>query len=198
MTKRVGVALRAAGERPSPVRSGAGRRHPVKAGKPAEPGARTARALTGWSWSGPLVTSRPIKSVPRSLSRMRVERPCKPLLEVVAGSFQNEPKAGSKYVLALRMLIALAFRKKRQQVHSGGWQFYASNLLICFINPQPTCDALAALISCRPHQAPNVYSTLRYFPRPESCIKDQRACGSSAHRSLADASVIGCRPSCVR
>ncbi len=136
--------------------------------------------------------------MPRSLSRMRVERPCKPLLEVVAGSFQNEPKAGSKYVLALRMLIALAFRKKRQQVHSGGWQFYASNLLICFINPQPTCDALAALISCRPHQAPNVYSTLRYFPRPESCIKDQRACGSSAHRSLADASVIGCRPSCVR
>ena len=88
--------------------------------------------------------------MPRPLSRMRVERPCKPLSEVVAGSFQNEPKAGSKYVLALRMLIALAFRKKRQQVYSRGWQFYASNLLICFINPQPTCDALAALISCNP------------------------------------------------
>jgi len=106
---------------------------------------------------------------------MRVERPCKPLSEVVAGSFQNEPEAGSKYVLALRMLIALAFRKKRQQVYSRGWQFYASNLLICFINPQPTCDALAALISCRPHRAPNVCSTLRYFPPPN------RASQVSAH-----------------
>ncbi len=70
-----------------------------------------------------------------------------PLSEVVAGSFQNEPKAASEYVLALRGLIALAFQKKRQQVHSGGWQFYANNLLIRFINPQPACDALAALIS---------------------------------------------------
>jgi len=92
-----------------------------------------------------------------------VERPCKPLSEVVAGSFQNEPKAGSKYVLALRMLIALAFRKKRQQVHSGGWQFYTSSLLICFVNPQPTCDALAALISCLPNRAHKVNSQLRYF-----------------------------------
>ena len=129
--------------------------------------------------------------MPRSLSRMRVERPCKPLLEVVAGSFQNEPKAGSKYVLALRMLIALAFRKKRQQVHSGGWQFYARNLLICFINPQLTCDALAALISCRPYRAPNVCSTLRYFPPRKLCIKRQYACDSRARRWLGAASVNG-------
>jgi hypothetical protein len=33
------------------------------------------------------------------------------------------------------------------------------------------------------------YSTLRYFPPPKSRIKHPRACGSSARRSLADASV---------
>jgi hypothetical protein len=38
-----------------------------------------------------------------------------------------------------------------------------------------------------------VYSTLRYFPPPKSRIKHPRACGSSARRSLADASVSHCR-----
>jgi hypothetical protein len=32
-------------------------------------------------------------------------------------------KRASIYELALGMLIALAFRKKRQQVRSGSWQF---------------------------------------------------------------------------
>jgi hypothetical protein len=35
----------------------------------------------------------------------------------------NKRSSAIKYVLALRMLIALAFRKKRQQVRSGSWQF---------------------------------------------------------------------------
>jgi len=48
------------------------------------------------------------------------------------------------------------------------------------------------LLSRRPHRAPIVYSTLRYFPPPKSHIKHPRACGSSARRSLADASVNHC------
>jgi hypothetical protein len=68
-----------------------------------------------------------------------------------------------------------------------------SNLLICFINPQPTCDALAALISCRPIRAPNFYSTLRYFPLQKPCFACQRAWNSSARRLLTTASVNGRR-----
>jgi Dimerisation domain len=55
------------------------------------------------------------------------------ILERKDGVYSNTPetdlfldRAKPSYVggvLALRMLIALAFRKKRQQVHSGGWQF---------------------------------------------------------------------------
>jgi hypothetical protein len=41
---------------------------------------------------------------------------------VVVRLFQNEAKP-SKYELALGMLIALAFRRKRPQVRSVGWQF---------------------------------------------------------------------------
>jgi len=51
-------------------------------------------------------------------------------------------------MLALGVLITLAFRRKRQPVHSASWQFDASNLLAGLINPQPTADATAALLSC--------------------------------------------------
>ncbi len=47
-------------------------------------------------------------------------------------------------------------------------------------------------LSCHPHRAPIVYSTLRYFTPPKSRIKHPRACGSSARRS-PDASVSRCR-----
>jgi len=56
-------------------------------------------------------------------------------------------------MLALEILMHLAFRRKRQPARSASWQFEASNLLTCIINPQPTVDALAALLSCRPNRA---------------------------------------------
>jgi len=86
---------------------------------------------------------------------------------------------------------------------SGG-----SNLLLCFINPQPTCDALAALFSCRPNR-PGLFCRAhhrRCFPTllksipPFAAIRNsaqsessERVCGSSAYQSLSEASVNGCR-----
>jgi hypothetical protein len=75
------------------------------------------------------------------------------------------------------------------------WVAVRVRIICCYASaiPQPICEALAELFSCRPHRAPIVYSTLRYFPPPKSRIKHPRACGSSARRSLADASVSHCR-----
>jgi hypothetical protein len=96
-----------------------GRRHPVKAGKPAEPGARTARALTGWSGSGSLVESRQQVFLParvaltvmdarEALARSRGR-------EALAERFTLSRKHAQKGVLALGLLNSLAFRKKRHQ-----------------------------------------------------------------------------------
>jgi len=50
---------------------------------------------------------------------MRTECPRIPSPGVVGQIVENEPKARIIYELALGMLIALAFRKKRQAVRSG-------------------------------------------------------------------------------
>jgi hypothetical protein len=75
------------------------------------------------------------------------------------------------------------------------WVAVRVRIICCYTSafPQPICEAMAELFSWRPHRAPTVYSTLRYFPPPKSRIKHPRACGSSARRSLADASVSHCR-----
>ena len=49
----------------------------------------------------------------------------------------------------------------------------------------------AALLTCLPHRAPNVYSTLRYFLPRKPCTTPQCACDCSAHRSLTAALVKG-------
>src|SRR5450755_3510526 len=67
--------------------------------KPAEPGAPTARGLTGWRGPGPLVAI------------------------VVANRSRLSRKRSRKCVLSLEILISLAYRKKRRQVRSLGWQF---------------------------------------------------------------------------
>jgi hypothetical protein len=64
-------------------------------------------------------------------------------------------------MLALRVLMQLAFRKKRQSVRSASWQFGTSNLLAGLINPQPTDDATAALLSCC--RSVGVFSPARPF-----------------------------------
>src|SRR5450631_1452003 len=102
--------------------------------------------------------------------------------------------------LAKRMAEAHATPRCRASVPV---EIGASSLtpsLTCLGSPRRASDILsspqeapAELFSCRPHRAPIVYSTLRYFPPPKSRIKHPRACGSSARRSLADASVSHCR-----
>jgi hypothetical protein len=54
-------------------------------------------------------------------------------------------------MLALGVLIAWAFRRMRQPAGSASWQFGASSLTEYLINPQPTVDAMAALLSGRPN-----------------------------------------------
>ena len=70
-----------------------------QARKPAEPGAPTARGLTGWRGPGPLVAI------------------------VVANRSRLSRKRSRKCVLSLEILISLEYRKKRRQVRSLGWQF---------------------------------------------------------------------------
>ena len=84
---------------------------------------------------------------------------------------------------------AVDFVRILQKAPSGRFTRRPLNL-----TPQPqSARRQAARFSCRPHRVPIVYSTLRYFPPPKSRIKHPRACGSSARRSLADASVSHCR-----
>jgi len=89
------------------------------------------------------------------------------------------------------------FVSASEKTPASGFAWVAVRIAIicCYASaiPQPICEAMAELFSCRPHRAPIVYSTLRYFPPPKSRIKHPRACGSSARRSLADASVSHCR-----
>src|SRR5450631_1086167 len=82
-----------------------------QARKPAEPGAPTARGLTGWRGPGPLVAI------------------------VVANRSRLSRKRSRKCVLSLEILISLAYRKKRRQVGSLGWQSGRDNLLLYFNNP---------------------------------------------------------------
>jgi len=77
-----------------------GRRHPVKAGKPAEPGARTARALTGWSGSGSLVrkqaTSFPAGACRAHCHGCEGSARTKPRSRGVGGTLHVEPKTRTK------------------------------------------------------------------------------------------------------
>jgi hypothetical protein len=164
-----------------------------QARKPAEPGAPTARGLTGWRGPGPLVKSRPTNSLLRRLPRTnsgigrcprhRCREP-----------FQIERKALTKMSAVARNID---FVGVSDEAPASGLARVAVRVRIicCYASaiPQPICEAPAELFSCRPHRAPIVYSTLRYFPPPKSRIKHPRACGSSARRSLADASVSHCR-----
>ena len=164
-----------------------------QARKPAEPGAPTARGLTGWRGPGPLVKSRPTNSflrrVPRTNSRtVRCPR------NRCGEPPQIEPKALLKMRAVARNIDFVSVSEKAPA--SGfAWVAHRVRIICCYASaiPRPICEALAELFSCRPHRAPTVYSTLRYFPPPKSRIKHPRACGSSSRRSLADASVSHCR-----
>jgi hypothetical protein len=57
------------------------------------------------------------------------------------------------------------------------------------ILPTTCARPTAALLSRRPHRAPNIYSALRDFPPPKPCITRQFACGSYARRLLTAGSV---------
>jgi hypothetical protein len=139
-----------------------------QAREPAEPGARTARGLTGWSRSGSLETSRPRNS-------------SAPAREV-ARWLHIEPRTRTKIAPSLGRLISFGFRKKRQQADSCDVSLTST--------PTTTISATGGgALTCRPNRAPNVYSTLRYFPPPKPCISRQCACDSSTRRSLTDASV---------
>jgi hypothetical protein len=107
---------------------------------------------------------------------------------------QIEQKAFMKMRAVARNIDFVSLSEKAPA--SGfAWVAVRVRIICCYASaiPQPICEALAELFSCRPHRAPVVYSTLRYFPPPKSRIKHPRASGSSARRSLADASVSHCR-----
>jgi hypothetical protein len=107
---------------------------------------------------------------------------------------QIEQKALTKMRAVARNIDFVSVSEKAP-ASAFAWVAVRVRIICCYASaiPQSICEALAELFSCRPHRAPTVYSTLRYFPPPKSRIKHPRACGSSARRSLADASVSHCR-----
>src|SRR5450432_2280682 len=107
---------------------------------------------------------------------------------------QIEQKALTKMRAVARNIDFVSVSEKAP-ASAFAWVAVRVRIICCYASaiPQSICEALAELFSCRPHRAPVVYSTLRYFPPPKSCIKHPLACGSSSRRSLADASVSHCR-----
>jgi hypothetical protein len=107
---------------------------------------------------------------------------------------QIEQKALTKMSAVARNIDFVSVSEKAP-ASTFAWVAHRVRIICCYASaiPRPICEALAELFSCRPHRAPVVYSTLRYFPPPKSRIKHPRAGGSSARRSLADASVSHCR-----
>jgi hypothetical protein len=136
--------------------------------------APTARGLTGWRGPGPLVKSRPTNSLLRRLPRTnsgigrcprnRCREP-----------FQIEQKALTKMSAVARNIDFVGVSEEAPA--SGfAWVAVRVRIICCYASaiPQPICEALAELFSCRPHRAPIVYSTLRYFPRPRLRNRDVR------------------------
>ena len=149
--------------------------------------------MTGWRGPGPLVKSRPtsflLRRLPRTnsgIGRCPRNRCREPL--------QIEQKPLTKMHAVARNIDFVSVLEKA--LASGfAWVAVRVGIICCYTSAisQPICEAMAELFSCRPHRAPIVYSTLRYFPPPKSRIKHPRACGPSARRSLANVSVSHCR-----
>jgi hypothetical protein len=142
-----------------------------QARKPAEPGAPTARGLTGRRGPGPLVKSRPTNSLLRRLPRTnsgigrcprnRCREP-----------FQIEQKALTKMSAVARNIDFVGVSEEAPA--SGfAWVAVRVRIICCYASaiPQPICEALAELFSCRPNP-PRILDRVRrcrFFARlPES------------------------------
>jgi hypothetical protein len=141
-----------------------------QARKLAEPGAPTARGLTGWRGPGPLVKSRPTNSLLRRLPRTNSgiarcpRNRCREPLQI-------EQEALAKMHAVARNIDFVSVSEKAP-ASAFAWVAVRVGLICCFASAihQPICEAMAELFSCRPHRAFNVYSTPRYFPPPKPCI----------------------------
>lgn len=154
-------------------------------------GARQPREA--WRGPGPLVKSRPTNSllprVPRTNSgigrcpRNRCREP-----------FQIEQKALTKMRAVARNIDFVGVSDK---VPASGfaWVAVRVRIICCYASaiPQPICEAMAELFSCRLHRAFKAYSTLRYFVPPKPRFEPQRNCNSTAYRLRNAASVNGGR-----
>jgi len=107
---------------------------------------------------------------------------------------QIEQKALTK-MLAVARNIDFVGVSEKAPASAFAWVAVRVRIICCYASviPRPICEALAELFSCRPHRAPNVCSTLRYFPPPKPRVARQCTCDSSARRLLKTASVKGRR-----
>ena len=107
--------------------------------------------------------------------------------------FQIEQKALTRMSAVARNIDFVGVSEEAPA--SGfAWVAVRVRIICCYASaiPQPICEALAELFSCRPHRAPIVYATPRY---PSAEIAHQTSAGLRFLRAsiAADASVSHCR-----
>jgi hypothetical protein len=178
----------------SPRRAGDGLSSPQAGGAGRANGARLGGMAPAWSARQKQANKFLLRRLPRTnsgIARCPRNRCREPL--------QIEQKALPKMSAVARNIDFVGVSEKAPA--SGfAWVAVRVRTICCYASaiPQPICEAMAELFSCRPHRAPIVYSTIRYFPPPKSCIKRQCACGSSARRSLTYIRLVTAEPSYAR